>query len=437
MKSIASLIAVCVALFGAFALAQSSPISNAQNSGATNSHVPRYIVTDLGTLLGGGGGFNDAIWITNGGLTTGWSALPGGNAHSVLWNQGTITDLGTLGGPNSNGWGANQKGQAAGESDTGTSDPNGEDFCGFFTHLICRGYVWQNGAMTPLPTLGGNNSFGGQINNRGQVAGYAENSKRDPSCPAPQVFQFKPVVFESNGGVSALSLLPGDREGAAFGINENGQAVGTSGTCGALNLDFVYLAETHAVSWKNGKATDLGNLGGMGAGSFGNAAYSVNDRGDVVGHSALPGGTTQHAFLWTKQTGMQDLGTLRGDAQSYALDINNAGEIVGTSWETVSYVGPHATIWENGVAVNLNSLVIPGRDAGLYLAQAQSINDRGEIVGWALTSAGDFRPFLATLLHGADALPLSPALEPPALSDAARKLLERMGRFGGRGMPPQ
>jgi len=436
MKSIKTFTGVASLLVATFAMAQTTTNFQAQNSEAKNGYHTRYVVTDLGTLPNGNGVFDDPYWIVNNGVAAGWVSLTGGTSHAVLWREGMITDLGTLGGPNSYAYGVNERVRASGIAETGISDPNGEDYCGFGTHLICLGFVWQNGAMTALSTLGGNNSQGSQINSRGEVVGYAENATPDPTCPIPQKFAFKPVIWEADGAIRALAMVQGDSEGAAFGINESGEAVGTSGTCGAFNADFVYLTEAHAVSWKNGTATDLGNLGGTGAGAFGNAAYSANSRGDVVGHSALPGGLTEHAFLWTKRTGMQDLGTLPGDAISYALGINDSGVIVGTSWVTATFTGPHATIWDDGVPTNLNTLVVPGGSAGLYLGQCQSVNNRGEIVGWGIAGDGGTHAFLATPVHGADSLPLSPAGNPPLPSDEARKQLQRMIRFA-RGMMPR
>jgi probable HAF family extracellular repeat protein len=365
MKSIVYLATVWLA-FTAFALAQST--TDLRGVGASKSNLPRYVVTDLGTVPGGDGVNDVPFSISNNGLAAGVVSLPGFTSHAALWSGGTATDMGTLGGPDSWSFGVNPRGQASGWAETGISDPNGEDYCGFGTHLICRGFVWQAGRMTPLSTLGGNNAAGAQINNRGDVVGYAENTTFDSNCPSPQILQFKPVVWQANGQLRALPTFPGEAEGAALGINENRQAVGTSGACGPFNGDGTYLVEAHALSWNEGKVTDLGNLGGTGGTGFlGNAAYSVNNHGDVVGHSDLPGDTVTHAFLWTKKTGMQDLGTLPGDVMSFALNINDAGEIVGVSWETATptVANLRAVIWEQGAAVDLNTLVVPGADAGL------------------------------------------------------------------------
>jgi uncharacterized membrane protein len=92
---------------------------------------------------------------------------------------------------------------------------------------------------------------------------------------------------------------------------------------------------------------------------------------------------------------MRDLGTLPGDTFSFGEDINDAGEIVGISMP-VEFSGLRAVLWENGVPLDLNSLVVPGRSAGLHLEGAYSINCRGEIGGEGTTSGGESHAFLAT-----------------------------------------
>ncbi len=89
-----------------------------------------------------------------------------------------MIDLGTLGGPNSAVyWPVKDDiGLITGVSDTSDTDPLGEDFCAYGTGLTCRGFLWHDGKMIELPTLGGNNGQATAVNNRGQVVGYAENS---------------------------------------------------------------------------------------------------------------------------------------------------------------------------------------------------------------------------------------------------------------------
>ena len=145
---------------------------------------PRYKVTDLGTL---GGTYSLAGGLSNSGWVEGYSTVPGDTAeHAVLWRKGVITDLGTLGGPSSDAaYRPNNSGNAGGGSDTTTPDPNGEDFCGHGTYLICLPFVWRGGVrMTPLPTLGGNNGWAAGINDLNEAVGVAENTTIDPTCAA-------------------------------------------------------------------------------------------------------------------------------------------------------------------------------------------------------------------------------------------------------------
>ena len=398
----------------------------------------RYTITDLGALDGGTS--SQPFFINSYGLVSGSSSLPDGNQHAVLWLEELKLDIGApgLGGPNSIAFGDNERFQAAGEAETSTSDPNGEDFCGFGTHLTCLPFLWQDGEMVQLPTLGGNNGVAMSISNRGEVAGFAENSTPDPGCPAPQVLHFKPVVWEK-GRVNQLHTLGGDPDGVAFMINDNGQAVGASGNCATFNpIDLYNLVPVHALLWEKGKATDLGNLGGQTGQAGGNIAYDINNQGQVVGNSDLPGDTTFHAFLWTKEKGMQDLGTLSGDVASLSISINDAGSVIGASIDASG--NPRAFLWEKGVMTDLNTLI--AGDSRLYLLTGCSINSRGEITGLGLTSTGEIHTYLATPTHGVATGESTSqgVISPRALSDDARKLLQqqlRFGRSGARLMGPE
>jgi probable HAF family extracellular repeat protein len=147
---------------------------------AHNSH---YTITDLGTL---GGSFSLASAISNDGGITGGANVASGDLHPFVWREDKMTDLGTLGGLNGIAGGPNGNGELAGASEISTTDPLGEDFCGFGTHLECLGVAWQNGAMKQLFTLGGNNAEAFTLNNRGLMAGVAETAVKDPVCAAPQ-----------------------------------------------------------------------------------------------------------------------------------------------------------------------------------------------------------------------------------------------------------
>lgn len=351
-----------------------------------------YAVIDLGTL---GGTFSGAYAVNNRGNVAGAANLPAENQHAFLWHDGQMSDLGTLGGSNSNEGGLNERDELAIFSETSMTDPYAENFCGFGTSRICLAGIWKNGTMTPLATLGGNNGTALAINNKGQVAGWAENGAYDSSCVAPQVFDFEAAIWEPNGAVHELAPLPGDTVGFALWLNDLGLAVGSSGTCAHTVL--VPLAGgPHAVLWeKNGSPTYLGSLGG----TMIDVAAGNNDIGEVDGCSDLaseiPGfpGVQCHAFLWTKQTGMKDIGTVGSDFSALPTSINNHGQMVGSSCDSSGNC--RAFLRQNQQMRDLNS-VIPA-DSPLYLLFGQDINEAGEIVGVGLeTSTGDVHAFLAT-----------------------------------------
>ncbi len=403
----------------------------AQDTQQLTASPSQYTVTDLGTLPGGN--FSQPFFINRYGLVSGSSSLSDGTQHAVLWLDGLTGDIGApgLGGPNSIAFGDNERFQAVGEAETSAPDPNGEDFCGFGNHLICLPFESANGVMNPLPTLGGNNGVAYAINNRGEVAGTAENTTPDPGCPAPQVLHFKPVVWEK-GVIHELPTFDGDPDGVTQEINDKGEVVGGSGTCATFNTNFLYnLVPVHALLWEKGKATDLGNLGGQTGQAGGNIAYDINNQGQVVGNSDLQGDTTFHAFLWTRRTGMQDLGTLSGDVASVSLSINDAGSVIGASLD--SSFNPRAFLWEKGVMTDLNTLI--AGESPLYLLTGCSINSRGEITGLGLTSTGEIHTYLASPTHGVAGGESTSqgVISRRILSDDALKQLRQQLRFARSG----
>jgi probable HAF family extracellular repeat protein len=139
-------------------------------------------------------------------------------------------------------------------------------------------------------------------------------------------------------------------------------------------------------------------LGGTGTNpNAANLVININNKGHAVGTSALAGDETGHAFLWTKETGMQDLGTLAGDFASAAVAISDAEQITGIS---IGPNGPSAFVWQNGSMSDLNGLVRP-TPSHLFLGAA--INASGQIGGLAVdTRNGDVHGYVATPLVGSD-----------------------------------
>jgi probable HAF family extracellular repeat protein len=296
---------------------------------------PHYTVTDLGTL-GGPGTNSNAFGLNAVGWATGSSNLAAnGPQRAFIWyGYGPLIDLGTLGGQectncNSEANGLNLFGETAVGSETSSMDPNGEDFCAYGTRHQCLGAIGRIGGLRALPLLpGGNNANAFDMNDLGQIVGAAENGISDPTCVSgtpSQVLRFVPVRWGLDGRIQELHPLPGDTVGYAVGINNSGQSVGSSGLCSNTAIVPIPTAP-HAVLWdSNGSPTDLGHLEGTPPGIY-NQATSINDRGDVVGWACVgpstnPATCPEDAFLWTKDTGMQDLGRLHGPSQPGPLVV--------------------------------------------------------------------------------------------------------------------
>src|SRR6266404_5875441 len=353
----------------------------------------QYNVSNLASLGGtssGGNSINDQSWVA------GYSRLLDRNRHATLWRNSSLTDLYTLGGPNSSvTWNVkNTAGIIVGISQTADPEPLGESWssAAFYSPpnnvgYINLGFVWQNNQMRGLPPFpGGNNGFATGANNLGQVVGWAENGVHDSTCCCTQVLQFRPAVWTLGppDQIHDLPLIPGDTSGAATAINDNGQIVGISGIC-----DQAVGRHTakHAVLWENGRVTNLGNLGAQ----WWNTPTAINQHGDVVGFAGDPAfveGDILHAFIWTKDNGIKALKPLRGrvpehvDSEAYGID--EAGQVVGVSCDA-DQVDCRAVIWDHGVyPTDLNDL--KGDYSG-FLALAKDINNKGEITGRAFDPA--------------------------------------------------
>ena len=227
-----------------------------------------------------------------------------------------------------------------------------------------RAFLWQNGVMQDLGTLGGNDADAFLVNERGQIVGQSfTNAIPSPAVGIPTQ---DPFLWE-NGTMLDLGTLGGTL-GFPMALNNRGQVVGQSNLAGDLTA--------HPFLWDRGVLTDLGTLGG----SFGVANW-ISAAGEVVGGSTNQNDSAFLAFLW-KNGVMINLGTVGSDACSNAEGINPKGQVVGTSAKTCTFTASdrRAFLWEDGQMIDLNTFLPPGSRLQ-QLTDAFGINDRGEIAG--------------------------------------------------------
>lgn len=201
----------------------------------------------------------------------------------------------------------NDVGQAAGNA-------------GYLIGERARGFVYSDGIVRIIPTLGGDWSFVEAMNNRGQVVGTS--------------------------AIDAIDFFDPTR---------------------------------HAILFENGVLRDLGSLGGLIS-----EAHDINEAGQVVGRSETTPDFKSgepHPFLW--QDGMMvDLGFLGTGIRAAALGINNAGLVVGSSeWNIDLPDDRHGFRYADGAMVDLNTLIDPA--SGWTIMSAADINDAEQILAFA------------------------------------------------------
>jgi probable HAF family extracellular repeat protein len=327
------------------------------------------VLTNLGTLPGGYNSF--AAFVSESDLIAGTSEtgltdplLGGPQCHPTLWADGQIIDLGTLGGYQGVALESNNGGQVVGVATNKVPD----SFLGLFANTVPSGFqpgteqrafLWERGMILDLGTLGGPDAAAALINDRGQIAGVSyTNSTVNASTGIPTQDPFLweqgriqdlgslggtfgfPSDLNSRGEVVGVMNLAGDvnfhgflwdrgvrtdlgtlggNDSEAFSINAGGQVVGTADVTGSLTH--------HAFLWKNGGMTDLGTLPGQAC----STALSINSKEQVVGETGVCFVGGGPPFISEHGAPMVDLTTLILPGSDLAVVdasyINERGEI--------------------------------------------------------------------------------------------------------------
>lgn len=213
-----------------------------------------------------------------------------------------------------------------------------------------RPFLWSDGRMLDLRVRGFVDVVA--LNDAGALLGYRVRTEAGG-------VQREPIVWDRKT-VQVLGV-PEWEDSVVAAINDDGNVVGA-----ARVRQIEYQG---AVRWLAGTLEEL-SVGGQYSG-----AVDVNSKGDLVGYVA--GGGVTDAFVLRE--GRRFMLAAPGNAASFANGLNEFGEVVG--WiQAEKWSEFRAALWKpNGVFEMLPLL------EGLEGAQAEDINDSGQIVGTAHT----------------------------------------------------
>jgi probable HAF family extracellular repeat protein len=313
----------------------------------------------------GGHASGDAI-SENGKIAGGWSTCS--ESFPFIWANGLTlvsmppeTPANALGGINSDGWIVGTM--------YGADNPS-----------RYRAFLYDGRQVINLGTLpGGNFSEAAAINDNAQICGYSHNTATGPL----QAFLWESSVM------SALELPLGPAS-IARDISASGLV------CGWMGVAPIGGFLSHAFIWNDGKVTDLGLPPGSDPAVTTTEALGVNNLGEACGFTTIEVAKFEYiegSFFWSQGV-MQDIGVLPGHTATFALDINDAAEIVGRCESNDGVTYPEAFIWREGVMTALNDLIDP--ELELDVRHAREINNTGQIVGSAMANNGRWAAVILT-----------------------------------------
>jgi probable HAF family extracellular repeat protein len=284
-------------------------------------------VIELELLPGGHRG--SAEGVNDDGVVVGVSETADLTNHAVLWREGRITDLGTLGGWDSAAADVNRHGVVIGWSETRPSR---------VTRI--HPFVWTDGRMTDLGTLGGGNAWAEAINDDGWVVGFSETTDR-----AQHAF-----VWQA-GEMTDLGIA--HRSSRAYGIDNRGRIVGAS---------TVEYGNTVPVMWEQGQIRQLTDRYGR--------ATAINSGGQVAGCLS----TGSQSFLWSQEH-LTEIGPVEGAMDVVVDGIDQLGRVLG-------HADLRAFVWHGGEFGWL-----PGLTSGY--SSARAISDQGRFAVGVSASTPD------------------------------------------------
>lgn len=278
--------------------------------------------------------------INDGGQVTGYVTDAAGTTSAFLWQDGELTDLGTLDN-RSNGYGINSSGDVAGWAQV----PSGT------THAA----LWREGELIELGALEGHSSsMAFDIDDDGRVIGRSH-----PTVPEEP---YHTVLWEGGTATDLGTTLSLHR------LNNTGAAVGYQRLDGGGQ---------RAVLWQDGEVTEI-EIAGMAEGAT-SSAMDITDAGVVLveRNDGPPG-------LWQAGS-VTSIGTFPGATYTTPVALNAVGQVVGRA--VLPGVGTTAVLWEDGEWVDLGAIAREtlGADA-VNTSVALDVNASGQIVGARVTT---------------------------------------------------